>query len=62
MPFRLHGVAAAFQRLVDQALRVCEAFANAYLSDIISSSSFCQEHLQHLHQVLDALDKVGLEK
>lgn len=61
MPFGLHGAAATFQRLVDRAPEGCEAFAREYIDDIIISSSNWEEHLQHLHQVLQALNRVGLK-
>lgn len=61
MPFGLHGAAATFQRLVDRVLAGCEAFARAYIDDIIISSSTWKDHLLHLHQVLQALDRARLK-
>lgn len=61
MPFGLHRAAATFQRLVDWALGECKAFAQAYIDNIIISSVTWREHLQHLHHVLQALDKAGLK-
>lgn len=60
MPFGLHEAAATFQRLVDRALEGCESFARAYIDDIIVSCRTWKEHLQHLRQVLQALDRAGL--
>lgn len=61
MPFGLHGVATTFQRLVDHALEGCETFSRAHIDDIVVSSSSWEEHLAHLHQVLQALEKAELK-
>lgn len=52
IPFGLHGAAAMFQRLMDQALEGCEDFDRVYINDIVVSSSSWLEHLDHLRQVL----------
>lgn len=61
MPFGLHGATTTFQQLVDWALEGCEAFARAYIDDIVISSWSWEEHLQHLHHVLQALDWARLK-
>ena len=39
MPFGLNGAPASFQRLTDTLVRGCEAFAAAYLDDVVIYSS-----------------------
>lgn len=61
MPFGLHGAAATFQRLVDQALEGCEEFARTYIDNIIISSAMWEKHIRHLEHVLRALERAGLK-
>ncbi|KAK5925315.1 hypothetical protein CgunFtcFv8_017849 [Champsocephalus gunnari] len=60
MPFGLHGAPATFQRLMDQVLCDLSGFAAAYLDDIVIYSSTWEEHMEHLHTVLDRLYSAGL--
>ncbi len=60
LPFGLHGAPATFQRMIDHILRGTEAFAAAYLDDIIIFSTSWQEHLQHLQEVLGRIKSAGL--
>lgn len=59
LPFGLHGAVATFQRLIDQVL--CGlTFASAYLDDIVVYSNTWEEHVQHLAEVLQRLERAGL--
>ncbi|XP_075779243.1 uncharacterized protein LOC142827525 [Pelodiscus sinensis] len=60
MPFGLHGAAATFQRLMDQVLAPHNAYAAAYIDDIIVYSEGWEEHLTHLEEVLKALGEARL--
>ena len=59
MPFGLQGAPATFQRLMDRVIRGLD-FAEAYLDDLIIFSESWEEHLQHLHTVLQRLKEAGL--
>lgn len=60
MPFGLCGAPATFQRLMDQILRGLRDFVGVYLDDIIIYSKTWDEHLDHLHQVLQRIDNANL--
>ncbi|KYO27729.1 hypothetical protein Y1Q_0005283 [Alligator mississippiensis] len=60
MPFGLNGVAATFQRLMDNLLAPHAAYAVAYIDDIIIFSASWQQHLQDLRPVLGELRAAGL--
>ena len=57
MPF---GAPATFQRLMDQVLRGTDRFAGAYIDDIAIYSETWREHLDHLDQVLQRLQRAKL--
>ena len=60
MPFGLQGAPATFQRMMDRLIQGLEGFTAAYLDDLVIYSSTWEEHLQHLHQVFQRLQKAGL--
>ena len=60
MPFGLKGAPSTFQRLMDVVLAPCAQFASAYIDDITIFSDSWEDHLQHLDQVLQCLQKAGL--
>uniref|UniRef100_K7EXH9 Gypsy retrotransposon integrase-like protein 1 n=1 Tax=Pelodiscus sinensis TaxID=13735 RepID=K7EXH9_PELSI len=60
MPFGLNGAAATFQRVMDQVLRDHQAYAAAYIDDIIIFSASWEEHLTHVRAVLQALKEARL--
>lgn len=60
MPFGLQGAPATFQRLMDQVLAGAEAFAGAYLDDIVVFSHSWEDHIEHLNDVLQRLKQAGL--
>jgi hypothetical protein len=61
MPFRLTNALATFQALVNNVLReYLDIFVVAYLDDILIYSKTEEEHIQHVKQVLTALDKHDL--
>ena len=60
VPFGLHSAPATFQRMINHVLRECWSFARAYLDDIVVFSSSWEEHLNHLCQVLECLQKAQL--
>ena len=59
MPFGLKGAPATFQRLMDRLLQDCQAFAAAYLDDLIIFSETFDDHLQHIRAVLDRLQELA---
>ena len=61
MPFGLKGAPTTFQRLMDILLGPCHQYASAYLDDIVVFSTSWEDHLVHLKDVLQRLDKVGLK-
>ena len=60
MPFGLQGAPATFQRLMDYVLEGTEAYAAAYLDDIVIYSASWREHLGHLSDVWQRIQKAGL--
>ena len=60
VPFGLAQVPAYFQRLINKVLTDC-TFTMGYLDDIIIFSKTEEEHLQHLEEILERLQKAGLK-
>ena len=60
VPFGLAQVPAYFQRLINEVLTDCN-FAMGYLDDIIIFSKTEEEHLQHLEEIFEWLQKAGLK-
>lgn len=60
MPFGLQGAPATFQRLMDRVLDSTDAFAAAYLDDIVIYSATWEQHLSHLSEVLQRIKGAGL--
>ena len=61
MPFGLCNAPATFQRLMQVVLRGSEGkFCFVYIDDILVCSKTFEEHLKHLEQVSERLNKAGL--
>ncbi|KAL0173009.1 hypothetical protein M9458_033320, partial [Cirrhinus mrigala] len=60
LPFGLHGAPATFQRMMDILLRPHQAYAAAYLDDVVIHSEAWGEHLDRLRRVLTELRRAGL--
>ena len=60
LPFGIHGDPATFQRMMNQLLRPHQAYAVAYIDDIIIHSASWDVHLRQLRAVLGELRKAGL--
>ena len=60
VPFGLAQAPANFQRLINEVLTDCN-FAMGYLDDIIIFSKNEEEHLQHLEEIFECLQKAGLK-
>ena len=60
MPFGLQGAPGTFQRLMDGLIRGLSSFASAYLDDLIICSSTWEDHMRHLHVILQRLRNAGL--
>lgn len=60
MPFGLHSAPATFQRTMNHILRGCEQFAGAYIDDVVIYSQFWGEHLQHLSEVFEKIQRAGV--
>ena len=55
MPFGLSNAPAVFQELMSIVLQGCNAFATAYLDDILVFSSTLEDHLEHLSIIFGKL-------
>ena len=60
VPFGLAQAPVYFQRLINEVLTGCN-FAMGYLDDIIIFSKTEEEHLQHLEEIFEWLQKTGLK-
>ncbi|KAL0159612.1 hypothetical protein M9458_043337, partial [Cirrhinus mrigala] len=60
LPFGLHGAPATFQRMMDIILRPHQAYAAAYIDDVVVHSEAWDEHLDRLRRVLSELRRAGL--
>ncbi|KAL0152976.1 hypothetical protein M9458_051729 [Cirrhinus mrigala] len=60
LPFGLHGAPATFQRMMDVLLRPHQAYAAAYLDDVVVHSEAWEDHLDWLRRVLSELWRAGL--
>jgi hypothetical protein len=56
LPFGLHRASATFQRLMDTLLRPHQAFAAAYIDDVVIHSEDWEDHLHQLYSVLASLE------
>lgn len=62
MPFGLTNAPGTFQSLVNDTLRpYLDVFCTAYLDDIIIYSDTLEEHTEHIHKVLKALEERDLQ-
>ena len=59
MPFGLRNAGQTFQRYIEDALEGL-SFVRAYIDDLIIYSDNHTDHLDHLRQVFDRLQKAGL--
>ncbi|GBG84241.1 hypothetical protein CBR_g38212 [Chara braunii] len=60
MPFGLTNAPATFQRAMNDIFRdILEQYVLVYLDDILVYSRSIEEHLKHLHDVLDRLRRHG---
>lgn len=60
MPFGLHDAAATFQRLMDQVLRGAEAYAAAYIDNVVIYSENWMDHLAHVADIFQRIQQTGL--
>ena len=61
MPFGLCNAPAMFQRVMQKVLAGQGDFCSVYIYDILVFSSIVEEHLQHLKQIFERLQRVGLK-
>ena len=60
-PFGLSQAPAYFQLLIDKVLMGCSKFAMGYFDDIIIFSNNEIEHLQHIEEIFNRLERFGLK-
>ena len=60
-PFRLSQAPAYFQLLIDKVLMGCGKFAMGYLDDIIIFSNNKVEHLHHIEEIFNRLERFWLK-
>lgn len=60
MSFGLRNAPATFSRLITKVLQGLNEFCDAYLDDVIIFSVAWEEHMSHLRQVLQRIDKANL--
>ena len=60
MPFGVKNAPVCFQELMQRVLANHRTFATAYMDDVVVFSKTWEEHLVHVDEVLQALDKAGL--
>ena len=60
MPFGLHNAPATFQWMIDHLLTGCEDYSGGYIDDLVIHSQTWDEHLQHLWEVLNLLQRADL--
>jgi hypothetical protein len=61
-PFGLCGAPATFQRYINDTLYdILNEYATAYLDDVLIYSSNVKEHTAHVREVLQRLEKAGLQ-
>ena len=60
MPFGLVNATSTFQRLMDVVLLGLNDVSAVYIDDILIFSSSWEDHLIHIEQVLEQLQKAGL--
>jgi len=60
MPFGTNAASSCFQRMVQQVLAGAEEYSGAFIDDIVVFSQSFEEHLTHLEDVLERLDRVNL--
>jgi hypothetical protein len=63
MPFGLKNASAKFQRVMDRELERsgCKEFAFAYIDDLLIASNTYEEHVAHVHSVLEMLKACNLK-
>ena len=61
MPFGLSNAPAVFQELMSIVLNGCNAFAIAYLDDILIFSETFEKHMFHLNTIFEKLCQYGLK-
>ena len=61
MPFGLASAPSVFSALMDKVLAGATKYAMCYIDDIIVFSETFEEHMAHLEDVLNRLEKAGLK-
>ena len=61
MPFGLYNAPSTFQLFINDTLReVLDDFASTYLDDVLIFSDTYEEHIEHMRNVIERLQKAGL--
>ncbi|KAK4841195.1 hypothetical protein QYF36_000455 [Acer negundo] len=62
MPFGLKNVGATYQRLVNKMFaKMLGTTMEVYIDDMLVKSLVAQQHIDHLRELLDVLDKYGMK-
>ena len=62
MSFGLKNVGATYQRLVNKMFaKMLDSTMEVYIDDMLVKSLVAQQHIDHLRQSLDVLDKYGMK-
>ena len=60
MPFGIRNVPAVFQQLMQKLFRDCKDYCSPYMDYLILYSLSWEEHVKHVHRVLQCLREAGL--
>ena len=60
MPFGVKNAPACFQTLMQRALADVTEFSTAYMDDVVIFSPTWEDHVVHVHRVLESIEKAGL--
>ena len=60
LPFSIRNAPAVFQQLMQKLFRDGKDYCSPYMDDLMIYSLFWEEHVKHVHRVLQCLREAGL--